>query len=86
MCDRVPMLADREAASDSFRIQGCEGPDHAAEVQQELQAGSLIFIEQMYSEIHVQICSILLTFESGFPWLFIQTRSTEIALLYLIIP
>jgi len=32
------MLADREAASDSFRIQGCEGPDHAAAVQQELQA------------------------------------------------
>ena len=46
------MLADLEpeAASDSFHIQGCEGPDHAAAVQQELQVGSFIFIvliEQM---------------------------------------
>ena len=28
-----------QVASDSFRVQGCEGPDHAAAVRKELQAG-----------------------------------------------
>lgn len=32
------LRVEAEVASDSFRVQGCEGPDHAAAVRKELQA------------------------------------------------
>ena len=38
-CMSLSFRLDCQVASDCFRVQGCEGPDHAAALRKELEAG-----------------------------------------------